>query len=191
MHEPEPDVVYTRRAEWVSPVDGDSFFVRLDHGRFPVTRSVDEPQIRVRDLYAPELGKPGGVEAAKFTHDLMAAAQRITVRTYRTRTGRTIGSFARVVADVWADGESVAEAVIAAGHGRATPEAGFTKPRLPELEGVASPAMSEPEQDPTQFDNPEQSEEDADLQAEQAPEQNADAPSEDIARGGEDDPAAG
>ncbi len=106
---------YVRRATFVDPVDGDSFWLRLDHGRFPSTRSEDTIHVRVKDLWCPELNEPDGPEAAKFTTDTLAGAQRIIAQTYK-------GSFARTVADVWVDDVLLAHRVIAAKLGSATRE---------------------------------------------------------------------
>jgi endonuclease YncB( thermonuclease family) len=109
----EPTPAYVRNAVFVSNHDGDTVTLALDHGRFPTSKSVTECEIRVKDLYCPELSEPGGGEAADFARTLLTAAKRITVQTYK-------GSFARTVADVWVDGLPFAAAMISAGHGSRT-----------------------------------------------------------------------
>jgi endonuclease YncB( thermonuclease family) len=110
----EPVPAYVRKAEFISAHDGDTVTLRLDHGRFPSVRSVDEVPIRVRNLYCPELSEEGGPEARDFAHEILSGAQRITVQTYK-------GSFARTVADIWVDGQLYAELAVAAGHGAPHP----------------------------------------------------------------------
>lgn len=110
---PEPIPAYVRKATFVSNHDGDTVTLALDHGRFPTSRAVTEAELRIKDLFCPELSEAGGAEAAEFTRNTLASAQRIVVQTYK-------GSFARTVADVWVDGESLADRVVAAGHGRRT-----------------------------------------------------------------------
>ena len=119
-----PTPSYVRRAEFVREVDGDSFFVRLDHGKFPVTRSVDEIEVRVRGLFCPELDEPRGEDARSLTTVTLTSATEIVVETFRTKGGGGKGSFGRTVADVWVDGRLLADIVIAAGLGAAVDLAG-------------------------------------------------------------------
>ena len=107
-----PSPAYIRKAELVEVHDGDTITLRLDHGKFPKTRSCDEVAIRVKGLYCPELSQSGGLEARDFTASLLADATSIIAQTYK-------GSFERTIADVWIDGELLADKVIAAGHGAA------------------------------------------------------------------------
>lgn len=109
----EPVPSYVRKAQYLGLHDADTIWLALDHGRFPTSRSVTEAELRIRNLWCPELDKPGGPEAAAFVHDVLTRAERIVAQTYRA-------SFARTVADVWVDGRSLADLVIAAGHGTAT-----------------------------------------------------------------------
>jgi endonuclease YncB( thermonuclease family) len=106
----EPTPAYVRRATFVSNHDGDTVVLALDHGKFPTSRAVTEAELRLRGVACPELSEPGGAEAAEFTRSTLAGAQRITVQTYR-------GSFARTVADVWVDGQPLADLIVAAGMG--------------------------------------------------------------------------
>ena len=69
------------------------------------------PWLRVADVQAWELGEPGGIKAAEFTAAKLRDATHIEV----TVRGR---SFARWVADIVIDGENLADALIAAGHGK-------------------------------------------------------------------------
>ncbi len=111
MAEPVPQ--YVRNATFISNHDGDTLLLSLDHGKFPTSKAVTECDIRVKDLYCPELSEPGGAEAAEAARALLLAASRITVQTYK-------GSFARTVADVWVDGLPFAASMISAGHGSRT-----------------------------------------------------------------------
>ncbi len=106
----EPTPLYVFKAQFVDNNDGDSVVLRLDHGKFPTSRAVTECDIRVRNLWCPELSEPGGVEAAEFTRKVLTIATRIVAQTYKA-------SFARTIADVWVDGVLLADLVIAAGHG--------------------------------------------------------------------------
>lgn len=109
--DPEPTPSYIRKAEFVEGHDGDSFWLRLDHGKYPLTRSEDTIYVRLRDIYCPELKDPNGGPAAEaFTTSTLAGAQRITVRSLKP-------SFARTVADVWVDGQPLAKLIADAGHG--------------------------------------------------------------------------
>lgn len=89
--------------------DGDTVQLMLD--------AADEvghhPQLRVRGLYCPELGEPGGLAPRVFTAQTIRNAQVITATVH----GR---SFARFVATVMVDGRNLADIVIAAGFGKAT-----------------------------------------------------------------------
>lgn len=114
MSAPVPN--YVRKATFSRGYDGDSFFLVLDHGRYPVTRSLDEIEVRVKDLWCPELRDPGGAEAAAFTTSLVQAAKSIICQSYK-------GSFARTVCDVWVDDMLVRDLVIDARHGFASPQA--------------------------------------------------------------------
>ena len=118
MSAPEP--CYVRKAQFVAPVDGDSFYVRLDHGSFPNTRSEDTIEVRVLDLWCPELDEPGGPEAADFTTSVMRQAAKIVVQTFRTKGDKGKGSFARTIGDVWVDDERLADVVVGAHHGHRT-----------------------------------------------------------------------
>lgn len=107
----EPIPAYVRLATFVWNHDGDTVTLALDHGRYPTSKSITEVDLRIRNLWCPELSEAGGAEAAAFVRATMLAAKRIVAQTYK-------GSFARTVADVWVDGQSLAELVVAAGHGK-------------------------------------------------------------------------
>jgi hypothetical protein len=89
--------------------DGDTVQLMLD--------AADEvghhPALRVRGLYCPELGKPGGLVSRVFTAQTIRNAKHITATVH----GR---SFARFVATVTVDGVNLADIVIGAGFGSAT-----------------------------------------------------------------------
>jgi endonuclease YncB( thermonuclease family) len=90
--------------------DGDTFVALLDASE----EAGVHPALRVKGLYCPELGKDGGLAAWLFVAQLLQNARDIRVTTF----GR---SFARFVALVVVDGVDLAQTVIAAGHGTATP----------------------------------------------------------------------
>lgn len=110
----EPIPAYAYLAKFISNHDGDTVTLALDHGKFPTSKTVTEAELRVKNLYCPELNQTGGVEAAEFVHSVLASAGHIVAQTYK-------GSFARTVADVWVDGKLLSEIVIEAGHGTGTP----------------------------------------------------------------------
>jgi endonuclease YncB( thermonuclease family) len=107
---PPPEPAYVFRAEFISNHDGDTVTLRLDHGKFPDSKACTEAVLRVKGLFCPELSQKGGPEARDAAHDLLSTATRIVAATYK-------GTFARTVADIWIDGMSFAELMIAAGHG--------------------------------------------------------------------------
>lgn len=47
------------------------------------SRAVTECVIRVRNLWCPELGAPGGLEVAEFTRNALTNAARIVAHTYK------------------------------------------------------------------------------------------------------------
>jgi endonuclease YncB( thermonuclease family) len=102
---------YVFKAEYISNYDGDTLLLRLDHGKFPTSKACTECDIRVKDLWCPELSEPGGIEAREVAAQMLKAAERIVVQTYK-------GSFARTVADVWVDDQLFGERMAALGVGR-------------------------------------------------------------------------
>lgn len=106
----EPTPAYVRLAKYVSNHDGDTVTLALDHGKFPTSKTVTEAELRLKGVFSPELSEPGGKEAAEFTRTVLLSAARIVAQTYK-------GSFARTIADVWVDGQLLADVIIEAGHG--------------------------------------------------------------------------
>jgi hypothetical protein len=89
--------------------DGDTVQLMLD-----VADEVGHhPALRVRGLYCPELGQPGGLVSRVFTAQTIRNAKHITATVH----GR---SFARFLAIVMVDGVNLADIVIGAGFGSAT-----------------------------------------------------------------------
>lgn len=87
-------------------IDADTLAVQADLG-FDVAVNIT---VRVQGVDAPELRTPEGKAAAAFVQDLLSDP-RVTLRTEHDRT------FARWVAEVWlADGRSLADVLVAAGH---------------------------------------------------------------------------
>jgi len=105
-----PAYIYHGAAKRV--IDGDTLVVTTELG-FTVSADVT---VRIRGVNAPEHNKPGGAEATAFLKQLLSD-RPLLVESYRDRQ-----SFARWVCDLWTgDGLSVAEQIIAAGHGVAVP----------------------------------------------------------------------
>jgi hypothetical protein len=95
------DDQFVRRVEYVKRViDGDTFEFVIDLGYRNTTRQL----IRLRDYSAPELHEPGGKQAKLIAENIFARAQQIFVRSYKDQM-----SFARWIADVYVDGESLAD----------------------------------------------------------------------------------
>lgn len=108
---------YIYRAKTARVIDGDSLECLVDLG----FRTFSLVLIRLRGVWCPELREPGGQEAREFVARLLAPTPYIeerppvVVQSFRDRR-----SFARWVADVYIEGESVADLIIKAGHGTAT-----------------------------------------------------------------------
>lgn len=116
---------YTYRASCDRVVDGDTFIGRIDLG-FRVEVRVP---VRIRNLWSPELREAGGPEAREFLRSLIGVGLVIDghgpllVQSYRDER-----SFERWICDAWAlrlvEGawrwQSLAEMMIAGGHGTAT-----------------------------------------------------------------------
>lgn len=102
---------YRYRATVDRIIDGDTYILRIDVGfRASVALSV-----RVRGLNTPELhgaDRVNGYAARAEAERRLRAAQTIVVETYKDEQ-----SFARWIGDVYVDGESLAEQLIAAGFG--------------------------------------------------------------------------
>lgn len=94
--------------------DGDTVRLLIDVG----FEACHFPWLRVRDLYCPELGKPGGQEAKEAAVELLEGADQLWVTTFK-RPGWTDmeKSFARYIAEIGIDGRSFAETMVELGHG--------------------------------------------------------------------------
>lgn len=112
------DAAYRYRAYCERVVDGDTLQLRIDLG-FHIATTVP---VRLYGVNAPELRTPAGQAAKEFLDALLHPAilfwenggpEPLVVRSYRDRR-----SFARWVCEVWIleTGQSLAEALIAAGH---------------------------------------------------------------------------
>ena len=106
---PVPVPAYVFKAEFVRAVDGDTYALRLDLGKWPVAKVEVVAQVRLKDWKAPELTSTGGPEAQAYAHQVLSGAESIVVRSYYP-------SFARNVADVWVDGVDLGEILAAEGH---------------------------------------------------------------------------
>ena len=93
--------MWDRRADFLSNHDGDTVTMVLDQG-FYDTKQIN---IRLANVWAPELKQAGGVETRNFvTHwfedRFIKGVWSFVVVTYRTKAGREIKTFDRYVADV-------------------------------------------------------------------------------------------
>jgi endonuclease YncB( thermonuclease family) len=100
--------LFEYRARVTRPYDGDSFWVLTDSGYI----GRQEPELRLYDVYMPELKDPGGPETARFVLDWFAARPKdlkwplyvrsiktkVTVRKPETEQKTTL---ARYLAIVW------------------------------------------------------------------------------------------
>lgn len=99
---------YRYRAHVARVVDADTLELDVDLG-FRVTIRV---AVRVRGVDAPELSTVAGKVARAAVLDLLAQSHAVVVETYKDRQ-----TFARWVADVYVDDASLADWLIAQGHG--------------------------------------------------------------------------
>lgn len=94
------------RARAVRVHDGDTLTVEVDLG-FTARVEID---VRLADVWAPELGERGGLETRQHLHDLVASAAGkwpLTITTERVRSDeREVRTFTRYVATVLAHGAS-------------------------------------------------------------------------------------
>ncbi len=102
--------VFQYAARLVDVVDADTYKLEIDLG----FRVWFKAPVRVYKFYAPELTTPEGVAAKAAAVDLLAHAKTITVRS------RKAESYQRVLADVYVNKQSIADLLIAQGHGRTT-----------------------------------------------------------------------
>lgn len=111
--------VWIYRARPIRVVDGDTFYVLVDHGM-----SIHSTQsLRLRDVDTPEIfsgteeEKVAGQAAKAFVEQWMSEAPA-EEWPLRLRTRKDARSFNRYVAEVWTwDGRSLAEDIYVAGHG--------------------------------------------------------------------------
>jgi endonuclease YncB( thermonuclease family) len=107
-----PCHIYSAQA--VEVHDGDTFTARVDLG-FHVFIAI---KVRLRDVDAPELGRPGGAEAGEYLRKLLMPTPyaeknpSLIIESYKDRR-----SFERWVCDVelW-DGSDLAETMVVNGH---------------------------------------------------------------------------
>lgn len=112
--------MYTYMATIIKVHDGDSFLADVDLG-FHVSERM---WLRLADVDTPELNTLEGRAAREFVVDWLFkdkpdSAPVVEITTVRDRRGDEKHSFGRYVAHVHnAMGESLAEAIVAAGHGK-------------------------------------------------------------------------
>lgn len=100
------EAAYRYRATLIRAIDGDTYVMDVDLGFF-VHNHVT---VRLRGIDTPELATPEGPAARAFA---VAALMQpsVVVETYKDRM-----TFARWVADVYCQGESLADLLRKAGH---------------------------------------------------------------------------
>ncbi len=103
--------VYRYRARCLRVVDADTFLLAVDLG-FHVHAN---QTIRLRGIDTPELNTDAGKAARQYVVERFAVANWIVVETWRDKQ-----TFARWVADVWLDGVSLADTIVAADQGQRT-----------------------------------------------------------------------
>lgn len=100
--------VYEYGARVVRVIDGDSFHADIDLGFKMWLRQT----VRVAGIDAPEKGKPGGAEARKFLEGLLPEYKLVQLKTSKP------DKYGRVLAEVTVNGQSLAQALVAAGHAK-------------------------------------------------------------------------
>lgn len=91
--------------------DGDTFLLEIDQGCGD--RRVE--WIRLSGIDVWEMSQQLGPSARAFCINAFAQASKITIQTFKTKSGEDVTSFIRYVADVWVDNESLAGLLRAAG----------------------------------------------------------------------------
>jgi len=94
--------MYEYSAEYISNYDGDTIDFLVDCG-FGVykkitvrVRGVDTPEIKTKDSMEKKRAKVSKI----YTQTELQKAQKIIIRTYKTKTGKDKKSFTRYIADV-------------------------------------------------------------------------------------------
>lgn len=92
--------MHDRRAQYIANYDGDSVVMMLDQD-FYDTKTIN---IRLANVWAPELREPGGVEVREFVRTWFRAydVQKwgFRVITHKTKTDREVMTLGRYVADI-------------------------------------------------------------------------------------------
>lgn len=104
----EGRLMFDNRARLTRPHDGDSFWVLVDTGY----RQRYEPELRLLDVYAPELRQLGGLETTEFINDWFRGTdarrswplyvQTVKTRVFEPDERKTLD---RYLATVWRYGE--------------------------------------------------------------------------------------
>lgn len=91
--------------------DGDSLRADVDCG-FGVW--ISDMALRLNGLDAPELGKPGGIEARDFLRSLLPIGTQVTIRTHKDQTEK----YGRMLAEIWTtpDLPTINADLISTGH---------------------------------------------------------------------------
>lgn len=112
---------YTHNAKFLKIHDGDSFWLSVDFGRLTSGVTLEIPlYFRLAGIDCWELNdsEGRGVAARDFAHLVLDDALKIIIQTYKPETGRAqeLEKYGRVLADVWVDGELLADLLRAGGH---------------------------------------------------------------------------
>lgn len=98
-------MVFVYPATLVRCVDGDTLRLIVDVG-FNMTRN--EQPYRLLRINAPEMSTPEGHEAKGWLETFLQT-KALTIQTFKS------DAFGRFLAEVWANGENVSDALVAAG----------------------------------------------------------------------------
>lgn len=116
-----PAVTYAYHAAYVSNHDGDTILLRVDRGQITHGyHDFDEWTVRLYGIDTWEVtgkDKPKGLAARDFTASVLRAARRITVQTiHPDLRPPEMEKYGRVLGNVWADDELLADLLRANGH---------------------------------------------------------------------------
>lgn len=112
---------YAHNATFLKVHDGDSFWLSVDFGRLTSGVTLEIPlYFRLAGIDCWELNDPQGrgTAARDYARLVLADAERIVIQTYKPESGRAqeLEKYGRVLADVWVDGDLLADVLRAGGH---------------------------------------------------------------------------
>jgi endonuclease YncB( thermonuclease family) len=112
-----PVINYARRVLEIREVhDGDTFRLLIDQG----LGDARELWVRLHGIDTPELRKeePIATQAREAALHLLTSAENIIIQTFKTSRQTDVTSFIRYVADVWIDGQSLADMLRSLGYAK-------------------------------------------------------------------------